>query len=396
MYGVNDDEKTGDGGNRDDVIRLYVNVGPDTSIPRYLRKPSRWQRHRATILRILILATAFGIYQQFSPELHHFWAHMSPQRRTANLRALAPQGPAKPYSAGIDGAEMVLVPAGIVQLGTRPEEVVKLTGIYGAKRSALLAREIPQQVQVPAFLIDRYEVTNTRYKRFLDWLDHGGTHAFCHPDEPPNFSHVPFVNAAWARPYCWQGTTPPANKASHPVVLVCWFDAYAYARWAGLRLPTEIEWERAARGEDGRAFPWGNAWGPDHANSAENIAGRALLTWREWRTWTQAWSQGRAADRNEETLTPVGKFPTGASPFGALDMAGNAWEWVLDDYRPGKPVRDSQAFYDHLHRDVRMVIKGGAWSNFSQDLRSARRHAQPALARQAYIGFRCARNASGI
>jgi sulfatase modifying factor 1 len=402
MSATNDTNNDGDeagGGklvNPEDVIRRFVDVRANSAIPAYLRKPTLWQRYRAAVLRLLILVTTAAILNQYSSDLHHFWQHLRPVRRLCEIKPLSTGGPLKLFRASTDDAEMVLVPAGDVQLGTAPEQAAELAKVYGLKRAGLLEREKPRRDQVGAFLLDRFEVTNARYQRFLQWLQHGGDHSLCHPDEPPRFSHVPFVDAGWARPYCWNGSTPPANKAQYPVVLVCCFDAYAYANWAGLRLPTELEWERAARGEDGRTFPWGNAWATEHANSAESIAGRPLASWREWKRWTQQWSQGRAAERNEETLAPIGKWSAGASPFGALDMAGNAWEWVADDYEPGQPIRDAARSFGHLSTTTQMVIRGGAWSNFNMDLRCARRHAQTIFARESFVGFRCARDTRGI
>jgi len=128
-----------------------------------------------------------------------------------------------------------------------------------------------QKVPVHAFQIDKYPVTNAQYKRFLD----------ANPEHP-----VPFVDQNWAKPYNWdhQSRTFPPDKAGHPVVLVSWHDAMAYARWAGKRLPTEEEWEKAA-------------------------------------------------------TTPVGRYsPQGDSPYGCVDMAGNVWEWTASDYGHGRKV----------------------------------------------------------
>jgi formylglycine-generating enzyme required for sulfatase activity len=150
---------------------------------------------------------------------------------------------------------------------------------------------------------------------------------------------------------------------NQPVVGVSWYEAEAYGRFAGARLPSEEEWERAARGEDGRRYPWGEEWDP-----------------------------ARAAARGGPRRTlPVGCFPAGRSPHGLLDAAGNVWEWVADAYDP------------HLHDRIlrqdgglpapgdRRAARGGAWNTFPPQLRCAHRNAWPPDARYSNIGFRIAR-----
>lgn len=153
------------------------------------------------------------------------------------------------------------------------------------------------EVTVGAFYIDRTEVTNEQYQRFVRETGHRA---------PPH----------------WEGGEYRAGEASLPVVNVSWEDARAYAAWAGKRLPTEAEWELAARGTDGRLYPWGQEWDGARANTREAGRGR---------------------------IVAVGSFPEGASPYGALDMIGNVWEWTASDpvsYRgdgrllaPGKVIR---------------------------------------------------------
>jgi formylglycine-generating enzyme required for sulfatase activity len=180
------------------------------------------------------------------------------------------------------GKTMVRIPAGDFLYGERQE-----------RRS------------LPAFWIDRAPVTNADYQRFLA----------AHPDYP-----VPFGDEIWARSYNWDraARTFPAGKSDHPVTLVAWYDAEAYAAWAGGRVPTEEEWEKAARGTDGRRYPWGR--------------------WEEGRCNT---FEGGCMD-----TTPVRAFsPDGDSPYGCVDTAGNVWEWTTS--KNGK----------------RWIVRGGSFMN---------------------------------
>ncbi|MBN1922557.1 MAG: SUMF1/EgtB/PvdO family nonheme iron enzyme, partial [Anaerolineae bacterium] len=157
--------------------------------------------------------------------------------------------------------------------------------LYGAEK---------QSCTLPAFRIGRYLVTQAHYAEFL----------LAHPEIP-----VPYVDEDWARVYNWDSEkrTYPVGRSNQPVVLVTYEEAAAYCAWAGGRLPTQEEWERAARGIDGRSYPWGETFTPAHANTRESGVGGP---------------------------TPVGVFVEGESPDGALDMAGNVWEWTASDYDP--------------------------------------------------------------
>jgi len=208
----------------------------------------------------------------------------------------------------MDGKEMVLIPGGEFLMGSDegPEK----------ERPA-------HSVVVDAFYIDRYPVTNEDYKRFVD--------ATGHP--------VPCYSAEWAEPYGYnwdpEERTPPEGKEKHPVVLVSWDDAWAYAVWAGKRLPTEAEWERAARGVDGRRWPWGDEFVGGLCNTRES---------------------------NENGTTPVDQYsPDGDSQEGVGDMVGNVWEWTSSLFRP-YPY-DADDGRESQKADGWRVLRGGSWRN---------------------------------
>jgi len=202
-------------------------------------------------------------------------------------------------------------------------------------------------VVLDAFYLDRYEVTVADYAKFLKSGD----------VDPP---------------FLWQEAQDGKNHEK-PVLGVDWYDAAAYCRWLGKRLPTEAEWEKAARGTDGRIYPWGN--GPptsDHGNFGHETA------------------RGYAA------VAEVGSFEKGQSPYGIHDLAGNVWEWVADRY--------DEHYYQHsLEHNPRgpatgllRALRGGAWNSAPTVIASTNRNAYVPSARRSDVGFRCAKGASGV
>ncbi len=174
---------------------------------------------------------------------------------------------------------------------------------------AFLFGEAMAERHQPEFWIAKTPITNAEYKRFLD----------DNPEHP-----VPFKEEAWTQPYNWnrQTRTFPSGRDTHPVALVSYHDAMAYATWAGARLPTEEEWEKAARGTDGRRYPWGR-WDHGRCNTVET----QILT-----------------------TTPVGLYsPEGDSPYGCTDMAGNVWEWTATEDNVGHVVRGGSFINDRLY-----------------------------------------------
>jgi formylglycine-generating enzyme required for sulfatase activity len=199
------------------------------------------------------------------------------------------------------------------------------------------------KVHVDAFSMDVYEVTVRQYAEFLQ-------------------------STGIRSPSDWQTMNRPAYQ-KRPVANVDWEDAAAYCKWAGKRLPTEAEWEKAARGTDGRLYPWGNdPPTPLHAN------------------------YGKTGSNSHGTLAPVGMLEDGKSPYGIYDMAGNVWEWVSDwyddDYYKNSPSQNPTG----PPKGGFKVIRGGSWNSNQRNLRSSDRYWDPPSFRSLYFpGFRCAK-----
>jgi serine/threonine-protein kinase len=216
--------------------------------------------------------------------------------------------------------------------------------------------EIPQHVvYLDGFWIDKYEVTNGQYALCV-------AAGSCKP---------PYLSTSETRDY-YYGEDEFAN---YPVIWVNWNMASTYCSWAGRRLPTEAEWEKAARGTDGRRYPWGNA---EITGDKVNFCDRQCT--REYSYW---WIDDGHAD-----TAPVGSYPNGASPYGAMDMAGNVWEWtstLVRDY----PYDANDGREDQSDPGER-VWRGGPWSNGLWWMRSSLRYRSVPWYWRQNLGFRCA------
>ena len=236
------------------------------------------------------------------------------------------------------------------RLGDAPGEMVQIPeGDFIMGSDSRLPDEGPQHVvTLKSFYIDRYEVTNLQYRKFNN--------------ETKRRSPTHFRNRTF-----------PRGKADHPVTYVSWEDASAYCQWAGKRLPTDQEWEKAARGTDGRIFPWGDEFDAKKANTP--------LRWQ---------MIGSFGD-----TTPVGSFKDGVSPYGVYDMSGNVWEWTSSWYKAYPNNNVASESYGERYK----TLKGGSWFDcsfyncgisapvFNRAFFSIR-------TKNDSFGFRCAKDAS--
>lgn len=247
---------------------------------------------------------------------------------------------------------MVPVPAGSFLMGTDPEEAELLAARYGHHPSWLSGETPRRRIDLPVFWIDRHPVTNADYARFISATGRR---------PPPH----------------WNGNQPPDRLLSHPVTLVDHAEATAYARWLGKRLPTEAEWEKAARGTDGRQYPWGNAFDPEACHF--DRGGTPVDTPSAVPHHLQE-EVGRATRGAPAGTCPVGAHPRGASPYGVLDLIGNVAEWCADSPGPGSAI-----------------VKGGCWLTTSPlNLRAAVRILSGfANNKLAFLGFRCVQEVRG-
>lgn len=230
---------------------------------------------------------------------------------------------------------MVFIPAGTFTMGSsngHPDE------------------RPPHPVYLEAFYIDRFEVSNEQYLQFFEsTMGQRRSYTYLDPKTENPDSRIVYQHGRY---------TVEAGYEQHPVTLVSWYGAQAYCEHRGGRLPTEAEWEKAARGPNGRAYPWGDDLDRTRLNAG----------WRIGDT------------------TPVGNYPTGTSPYGVHDVAGNVWEWTADWYQPYAASLYDSVFFGEKYK----VVRGGSWNHPDRDARTTQRDLAHPARRIHVVGFRCA------
>lgn len=263
---------------------------------------------------------------------------------------------------------MVRIPAGPFTFGTneKQDEIVYFNDYLPERR-----------IELDAFWIDEFPVTNADYAAFLEDAE-GRFDTIAHPDAPPGKDYTP---AHWRN--------PRFNRPDAPVVGVDWYDAWAYASWAGKQLPTETQWEKAARGPGAHRYPWGDEWDPALAVHLATSFGVEVASVEEWEKVLVTFTDGNP----ERPVKPNGHFPGNKSGYGVRDMIGNTWEWTRTNYYSRKPM---SPFFKHrepvefMNRpDAFAVIRGGCFTSIPQMLRAYYRGKDLLTDRHCEIGFRC-------
>ena len=289
---------------------------------------------------------------------------------------------------GLKDKEGVLITAGSFIMGANKVDDDNKQKEYGLVKPLYLDEHPQQQATLPAFYIDMYEVTNVEYKQFIDkahyeepfeWSQNG------YNLEMTRLKQTDLESLQWivSEYFKVDRDTRRLNKAQLlnlisqsmllrdrlPVTGVSWQDASTYCGWRGKRLPTEMEWEKAARGDKGLEFPWGNDWDTGQTNVGDDA---------DW----------------EGGIAPVGSYPQNKSPYGVFDMAGNVWEWVSDWYQPYPGSKYQSKEFGEINKVIRGGGGGVGHYSLSFFFRSAMRGYALPNSKNGDVGFRCAWNAN--
>jgi formylglycine-generating enzyme required for sulfatase activity len=274
-----------------------------------------------------------------------------------------------------DQGSMVYVPAGKFEMGIKDDNIPYILTLCQEFNQDCMYENTSQLsrpahgVKLDGFWIDKYEITNAQFAAFLNHQgnqqENGAT--WLSIDNPHSLIELDFDNYK-----------PKDGYAEHPVIEVTWYGANAYCEWVGARLPTEAEWEYAARGPENNLFPWGNTFDITRLNFCDTTCEKF------WKTedYDTGYSDGYSK------TAPVGTYPKGASWCGTMDMAGNVWEWVADWMGPFSVF--SQTNPTGSETGTLKIIKGGAWCNAPTVFVSAYRWNYAPFGSGFNVGFRCA------
>jgi formylglycine-generating enzyme required for sulfatase activity len=255
--------------------------------------------------------------------------------------------------------DIVTERAGVEPLIENPKDGSLLVLVPGGK---FLAGDEKFEVELPGFYLGIHPVTNAQYARFLNEMK---------PTKTDTDKWILLDKDCFVR-QAGKGYEAYGGKDDHPVVQVSWYGAEAYCGWAGLRLPSELEWEKASRGADGREYPWGNDW--EEGRRCRN-----------------------EKNKGNETTCGVWRYPEGCSPWGLYQISGNVWEWCADWY-------DSDAYSRYKRGDLKppengahRVLRGGSWLNdYPGPFRCACRSTDAPSRRVGFSGFRVSRTIKEI
>ena len=282
--------------------------------------------------------------------------------------------------------DMVMIPAGAFVMGSDKIDASGKKEEYGLVKPLYLDEHPERRVELPAFLMDQYEVTNAQYKKFVietrraepfEWTQNGYNLL------EARFKVTEVEALRWIAEQYFKldmdtrtMTKPALIKAivkqqkyrdTLPATGVGWADANDYCQWRGKRLPTEAEWEKAARGMDAREFPWGNEWDSGFTNTGDDT---------DW----------------EGGIAPVGSYEKSRSPYGVYDMAGNVWEWVADWYQPYPGADYQSADFGETNKVIRGGGGGVGHYSLSHFFRSAARAYAKPDTQSGDVGFRCTKD----